>query len=145
MSLLMIRGFQTFQTWILQYFPCISGWASVLTYSEDMSYATAFSPFRRNQETELFKVYLNRLVTEDMHFNSYADHCETQPFDEIVLYFGWLACGSHLTTTHLPEHVMRKFGYTQTIPKHPVVSTPPTLTCRQMNDMFDDYESHLVL
>lgn len=39
---------------------------------------------------------------------------------------------------------MRQFGYTQTIPRHLVVSAPPTLTHIQIEDMFDDYESHLV-
>lgn len=39
---------------------------------------------------------------------------------------------------------MRHFGYTQIIPRHPVVSTPPTLTRIQIEDMFDDYESHLI-
>ncbi|XP_050890161.1 uncharacterized protein LOC127095527 [Lathyrus oleraceus] len=39
---------------------------------------------------------------------------------------------------------MRQFGYTQTIPRHHVVSAPPALTYRQINDMFADFESHLV-
>ncbi|XP_050889925.1 uncharacterized protein LOC127095253 [Lathyrus oleraceus] len=79
-----------------------------------------------------------------MHFNSYVNHCETQPFDDIVLYSGWLACGSRLTAPYLPECVTRQFGYTQTIPKHPGVSAPPATTHRDMDAMFDDYQSHLV-
>ncbi|CAL5185273.1 unnamed protein product [Lathyrus oleraceus] len=39
---------------------------------------------------------------------------------------------------------MRNFGDTQTIPRHPIVSVPLALTRRQMDDMFDDYESHMV-
>lgn len=39
---------------------------------------------------------------------------------------------------------MRKFDYTQTIPRQPVVSSHPALTRRHIKDMFDDYESHLV-
>ncbi|XP_050876949.1 uncharacterized protein LOC127080681 [Lathyrus oleraceus] len=80
-----------------------------------------------------------------MHFSSYVDHRETRPFDDIVLYSRWLACGSYITACHLLERVIRQFDYTQTILKHPIVSTPPALTRRQMDDMFDDYESHLVL
>lgn len=110
--LLMIRGFQTYQAWILRNFPRISNWASVSNYSKDMSRVTTFAPLRGNHETEPFKVYLNRLVAEDMKFNIYVNHRETWPFDEIVLYSRWLTCGSCLTTSPLPEHVMRQFSYT---------------------------------
>ncbi|XP_050897477.1 uncharacterized protein LOC127104333 [Lathyrus oleraceus] len=109
-----------------------------------MSRATSFSPLRGNPVTEPFRVYLDRLIADDMHFNSYSDHRETRPFDEIVIYFGWLACGSRLIAPHLTECGMRQFDYTQTILRHPVVSAPPALTRRQMDVMFDDYESHLV-
>ncbi|XP_050877097.1 uncharacterized protein LOC127080851 [Lathyrus oleraceus] len=80
-----------------------------------------------------------------MHSNNYVDYRETRPFDEIMLYSGWLACGSRLTAPHLHERVMCQFSYTQTIPRDHVVFAPPALTHRQMDDMFYDYESHLVL
>lgn len=35
---------------------------------------------------------------------------------------------------------MRQFSYTQIILKHPIIYAP-TLTCKQMDDIFDDYES----
>lgn len=105
--LLMIRVFQTFQVWILQHFPCIFDWASVSTYTEDISCATAFSSIIGNQTTESFRVYLDRLVIEDINFNNYVDHHETRPFQEIVLYSGWLVCESRLTNPHLLECVIR--------------------------------------
>lgn len=80
-----------------------------------------------------------------MHFNNYADHYETQQFDDIVLYSGWLACSSCLTFPHLPECVMRWFDYTQTISRHTTVSAPPAMTRRDINAMFNDYLSHLIL
>ncbi|KAI5400626.1 uncharacterized protein LOC127096136 [Lathyrus oleraceus] len=83
-------------------------------------------------------------MANDMHFNSHVDHRETQPLDEIVIYSGWLACGSCLIAPHLSESVIQQFKYTQTIPRHLVVSVPPALTCIQIDDMFDDYESHLI-
>ena len=89
-------------------------------------------------------MYLDRLVAEDMHFNSYVDHRETRPFDDIVLYSGCLAYGSHLTFPHLLECVIRQFDYTQTIPRHSDVSAPSAMTRKDMNVMFDDHLSHLV-
>ncbi|XP_050895966.1 protein MAINTENANCE OF MERISTEMS-like [Lathyrus oleraceus] len=129
---------------LMMHFPRISGWASVPDYIEDMPCATTFIPLRGNQETEPYIVYLDHLVAEDMHLNNYVDHREKRPFKEIVIYSGWIACGSRLTALHLPERIMRQFYYTQTIPRHPVVSAPSALTRRQIEDMFDDYESHLV-
>lgn len=80
---------------------------SVATYTKDMPRAAAFVPLRKNQATESFRVYLDCLVAEDVYFNNYIDHRGMHPFDEIVLYYGLLTCGSHFTTPHLPERVMR--------------------------------------
>lgn len=77
MLLLMIRVFQTFQAWILQHFFHISGWAGVPTYTKDMSRATAFALLRGNQMTDSFRVYLDRLVAEEIHFKSYITHRKT--------------------------------------------------------------------
>ncbi|CAL5198435.1 unnamed protein product [Lathyrus oleraceus] len=93
--------------WILQNFLHISGWASVPTYTENMLCATEFSLLKGNQSIESFRMYLECLVADDMHLNNYVYHRETRPFDDIVLYSGWLACGSRLTARHLPERVMR--------------------------------------
>ncbi|XP_050895905.1 uncharacterized protein LOC127102595 [Lathyrus oleraceus] len=117
------------QGWILQHFSCISGWASVHDYTEDMLRATAFIPLRGNQAIEPYRLYLDCLVVKDMHFNSYVNHRETLSFDEMILHSGWLSCGSRLIAPHMPEHDIRQFEYTHTIPRHPVVSAPPALTC----------------
>lgn len=93
----------------------------------------------------MFRVYLDRLVAEDIQFNNYVDQRETWPFDGIVLYSGWLACGSHLKFLHLLGRVMRKFIYTQTIPRYHDVSAPHAMTRRDMDVMFDDHLSYMVL
>lgn len=105
---------------------------------------SAFAPLRGRQETKLFRVYLDCLVVEDIHFYIYVDHRETRPFDDIVLYSRWLSCGSRLTYPHMPESVMHQFGYMHYIPRDPFVSAPSTLTRRVMDVMFDDYLNHLV-
>lgn len=86
----MIRVFQTFlfEAWILQHFPHNVSWASVPEYTKVMLRATTFIPLKGNQAAEPFRIYLNRLVDEDMDLNSYVDHRQMQPFDEIILYSG---------------------------------------------------------
>lgn len=102
----------SFHAWILQHFLHIFGWASIETYTKDIPCAIVFPLLRWNQTTKPFRVYFDHLVSEDMHFNNYVDHCQTRQFDEIMLCFGWLASGSRLIAPHLSKHVMRKFGYT---------------------------------
>ena len=106
--------------------------------------AFAFVSLRENQTTDPYRVYLDRLVVEDIQFHTYVDHRETRPFDDIVLYFRWLACGSHMTYPHLSECVMRQFGYMEYILINPFVSAPPSMTHRDMYIMFDDYLNHLI-
>lgn len=89
-------------------------------------------------------MYLDCLVAEDMHFNNHVDHYNTRPFDDIMLYSGWLTCGSRLTFPYLPKRVMRQFSYIQTIPRYSVVSAHPAMTRKDMNVMFDDYLSYLI-
>ena len=122
----------------------ISGWGSFPDYTEAMPRARAFIPLRGNQAVDPYRVYLDRLAAEDIRYDVYADHRGTRPFDDISLFSGWLACSSTITVPYLPERVMRQFGYTQTIPRHPAVSAPLGLTRREIDDIFADYEHHLV-
>ena len=39
---------------------------------------------------------------------------------------------------------MHQFGHTQTISRHSVLSAPPTMKRREMDEIFDDLESYLV-
>lgn len=94
--------------------------------------------------TNAFKVYLDCLVSKDLRFHTYVDHCDTRPFDDIVLYSRWLACGSRLKCLHLPECVMQKFSYMQYIPRDPYVFVSPAMTRRVRNVIFDDYLNHMV-
>ena len=93
---------------------------------------------------ESFRVYIDRLVHEDIHFSAYVDHRVTIPFDEVCLFTGWLACGMRKTAAYMPERVMRQFGFTQTIPRDPTVCAPPTVKRSDMDALFDDFEHHLV-
>ncbi|XP_058784371.1 uncharacterized protein LOC131659157 [Vicia villosa] len=133
------------QGWILQHFPCISGWSLVEGYTEDKPRACAYDPLRGNQAIESFRLYIDRLTHEDVYFSSYEDHCETIPFDDASLFKGWLACRIRKTTVYMPKRVMRQFGFTQTILWNPAVVPPPTVRQRDMNELFDDFENHLVL
>ncbi|XP_058732877.1 uncharacterized protein LOC131604458 [Vicia villosa] len=85
-------------------------------YTEVMSRARAFIPLRGNQVPDPYRFYLDRMGAEDDRYESYADH----------------------------QCVMRQSGYQQTIPRHPSISAPIAMTHRQLDDVFVDFEHHMV-
>ena len=89
-------------------------------------------------------MYIDCLTYEDICFHAYEAHRETVPFDDIVLFTGWLACGSHKTTAYLSERVMRQFRYMQHFLIPPFECAPPMVKQMDMDDIFDDYLNHLV-
>lgn len=135
--LLIIHIFN-FQAWVLQHLPCIFGCSYVLTYIEDMPCASAFAMLIENQVMEIFGVYLDCLVAEDMHFQAYTDHRQMCPLQYITFYSIWLTCESHLMYLHLPECVMRQFDYMQFILRYPSESAPTAMEHRDVDAIFDD-------
>lgn len=94
--------------------------------------------------TKPFRVYLDHLVAENIHFHSYVTHCKMLPLEDIAFYSGWLDYGSRLTYPHFPEHIMRKSSYMHYIPIHPYVFSPLDMTRRDMDAIFDYYLNLLV-
>ncbi|XP_058765349.1 uncharacterized protein LOC131638819 [Vicia villosa] len=84
------------------------------------------------------------MATENIHFDCYVDHRETIPFDEIVLYSGWLAASSTIIVHYLSDHVMHKFGYQQTITHMPSDPVIIAMTYWQLDEVFVDWEHHMV-
>ncbi|XP_058760961.1 uncharacterized protein LOC131634322 [Vicia villosa] len=109
-----------------------------------MPRAKAFAPLRGNQVLDPYRRRLDRMADEDIHLECYVDHCETVRFDKIILYSGWLAATSTIIVRYLPKCVMGQFGYQQTIPRLPSDSGPIAMTRRQLDEIFVDWEHHLV-
>lgn len=103
----------------------------------DMTFAYAFTPLIRNQETKLIKVYLDRMVAD-------IDHRQTRPFDDIAFYPRWLTLRSGMMYPHLPECVIRQFGYMKFVPTDPSHSPPSTMVHKDVDVMCDGYLNLLV-
>ncbi|XP_058746900.1 uncharacterized protein LOC131619875 [Vicia villosa] len=113
--------------WILQYFLYIIGWEEVSTYTEVMPLSSRFFPRQGNQHPDPYKRDLDRMVAEDIKYVCYAAHRE-------MVKFG----------CYLPERVMRQFGFEQTIPRDPTASAPISMTRMQLEEVFADWEQHVV-
>ncbi|XP_058733393.1 uncharacterized protein LOC131605002 [Vicia villosa] len=129
---------------ILQHFPDIIGWGEVSDYTESMPRARAFVPLRGNRVSDPNRHCLNRMAAEDFRYKFYDDHRETVLWDDIALYSGWLAAISTIIVRYLLERVMRQFSYQQTISRHPSDSAYIAMTSQQLDDVFVDWEHHIV-
>ncbi|XP_058733526.1 uncharacterized protein LOC131605153 [Vicia villosa] len=83
-------------------------------------------------------------AVEDIPYDFYDDHREMALWDDIALYSGWLVVNSTIIVRYLSERVMRQFGFQQTIPRHPSDSAPITMTRWQLDEVFADWEHHMV-
>ncbi|XP_058765901.1 uncharacterized protein LOC131639419 [Vicia villosa] len=119
--------------WILQHFPMIIGWREVPGYTEFMPRASAYILLIGNQVSDPYRYSIGRMVAEDIRYDCYAPHRETIMWDDIALYSGWLAASSIIIVRYLPERVMWQFGYCQTIPRDPFVSSPILMIRRQID------------
>jgi hypothetical protein len=49
----------------------------------------------------------------------YEENREIQGFEEVFWYSGWIMCGVRRVYCHMPERVLRLYGYVQTVLRHP--------------------------
>ncbi|XP_058750742.1 uncharacterized protein LOC131623735 [Vicia villosa] len=92
--------------WILQHFPDIIGWGEVSGYTEAMSRARAFVPFRGNHVSDPFRRCLDLMAAEDVRYDCYDDHREAVLWNDIALYYGWLASSLTIIIRYLPERAV---------------------------------------
>lgn len=78
-------------------------------------------------------------------FTSYDKHYQIRLLDEICWKYRWLEFRSWLIYPHLPQRVLRQFGYLQSILSDPIFDAPPTMYCRDVDEIFTAYHEHLIL
>ncbi|XP_068471911.1 protein MAIN-LIKE 1-like [Phaseolus vulgaris] len=70
------------------------------------------------------RVQLDGVTHHDIIWTPYEDHRLSRPFETIYLFLGHLRLGS-LSHRHMPERVLRQFGYEQSIPSSPMAAEAP--------------------
>jgi len=79
-----------------------------------------------------YRKQLDRLMPDAVCWIPYDDHRGFKEFELISLFFGHIKWGSSIVR-HLPERVLRKFGYVQSIPAlH--TSTSTSLSIEEIDD-----------
>lgn len=65
-------------------------------------------------------------------------------FEVWHFYSGWLAYGSRLMYPHLPECIMRQFGYMQYVPRDPSDYATSIMAHWDVDAMYNYFLNHLV-
>jgi hypothetical protein len=63
----------------------------------------------------------------DFIFTPYESRRHVKPLIDVCWFSGWLRCRDE-KEMHLPERVLRQYGYVQTIPRDPAASAPSSMT-----------------
>lgn len=113
-----------------------------MDYVEQMPRAARFRSKRKQGLP--FRQNLDALTIGDICWTPYDDHRASWQFEEVSLYRGWIRWGP-LMYPHLPDRVIRQYGYIQHIPSSPRDITAVTTAPEEMDAMFLAYFSRLVV
>jgi Plant mobile domain len=124
------------QTWIYEHFPAVG--ASVLRddYQENYPRARRWVTGLTNQASH-YRSKLDDLTVGDVCWMPYQEHRAARAFEQISLFSGYLRWGT-LRHRHMPERVLRQYGYVQTIPRHPA-----DIRATQIDAFWLHFEEHL--
>ncbi|XP_068478444.1 protein MAIN-LIKE 1-like isoform X1 [Phaseolus vulgaris] len=115
-----LAGYATLlQGWIYEHFPSIGMRRMQALYSEDQPRCRLYDA-GKGTSIVVVRSQLDTLTPASIRFCPYNEHREERPFEWISLFCGYLRLGNW-TQLHMPERVLRQYGYTQIIPRNPSV------------------------
>ncbi|XP_057440247.1 serine/threonine-protein phosphatase 7 long form homolog [Lotus japonicus] len=90
-------------------------------YTQDQPRAQRWSTSRiAHSGLDERRVMLDELTVDDITWTPFEDHRDVRPRDPRALYSGYIRTPyGRSVSRHLPERVMRQFGFIQDIPRHP--------------------------
>jgi len=107
------------QAWFLAHFPKFYVVDPNPDYVENLLVVARRRLQKGHGEGVTYRSMLDRITFDDVHWRSYEDHREYQAIEEVLWYSGLIMCGDRRVYRHLPERVLRQYGYVQTIPRPP--------------------------
>jgi len=90
------------------------------SYNEALPRACRYVVSRHPSQLVDVRAQLDRLTMSDVIWCPYSTHRVSRPLEPISFFRGFLRYG-HTIQMHLPDRVLRQYGYMQTIPPPPPV------------------------
>ncbi|XP_017416554.1 protein MAINTENANCE OF MERISTEMS [Vigna angularis] len=114
-----MTGYLTlFQSWIYEHFPTMGRRRLVSSYDDTTPHAARWQSPRQSSTLAEIRSQVDGLTYSGVVWHPYEGHRGIRPLFNICMYSGWIRIGDTLSR-HLPERVMRKFGFYQEIPRPP--------------------------
>ena len=87
-------------------------------YIGNYSVAVRWKLHKGHGEGVTYRSLLDRIQFDDVRWRLYEEYSEIRGFEEVFWYTGWIMCGVRRVYRHLPERVLRQYGYVQRVPRH---------------------------
>ena len=129
------------QAWIYEYFPHVGPRVIIDDYQETSPRARRWVTGRTSTALH-YRRKLDGVISVDVCWRPFEDHRVVRRFERICLFSGYIRWG-HVFHKHLPERVLRQYGYVQTIPAPPRDYRAPPVTPQQMDERWMHFSAHL--
>jgi len=113
----------------------------VPTYQEVQPRAARYVTGRHNSTVKAVRLQLDNLTHAGVIWNPYEAHRITRPFESITLFSGFIRLGASMHR-HMPERVLRQYGYEQTVPRSP--TTIDSADMSVIDERWLHFAEHLV-
>ncbi|KAK2408618.1 protein MAINTENANCE OF MERISTEMS [Trifolium repens] len=132
------------QGWVISHMPRMSVWKLATNWKETLPYNAKYEPGQGHRDQAAYREHLDNMQMSDFVYTPYTAHRQVRPLIDVCWFSGWLRCGGD-TSTHLPERVLRQYGYIQTIPRPPAAAAPSGLAVDKIGQVFmEEMEERLI-
>jgi len=113
-----------FQGWVIAHFRHVALRKKYEDYKRANPYVGRLKPKRGFIDAGHFRDWMDSMENCRVIWRSYERWRDVTPFQDVCWYAEWIIASKQKMVRHLPERVLRQYGYVQTIPRPPTTIMP---------------------